>query len=67
MPIYSRTASGYPVGDLVNILLKSDMAGRKVCTVQPLGVSENAAFVVHVETVDLQDLRQMILGPGIQQ
>ena len=57
MPIYSRWTSGYPIGDLVNILLKSDMATRQVCTVQPLGISENAAFVIDVEEVDLQDLK----------
>ena len=38
MPIYSRAVSGYPVGDLVKILLSSDVTGRKVCTVQLLGV-----------------------------
>ena len=62
MPIYSRPMSGYPVGDLVKILLKSDMAGRKVCTVQPLGVNENAAFIIDVECVDHQDLKADDLG-----
>lgn len=62
VPIYSRPTSGYPIGDLVNILLKSDLAGRKVCTVQPLGVSENAAFIVDVESVDHQDLKADDLG-----
>lgn len=44
--------SGYPVGELVNILLKPDTSTH---TVQ--GVFENAAFVVDVELVDLQDLK----------
>ena len=57
-----RVTSGYPVGDLVNILLKSDMETRTVCTVQPLGVSENAAFVMDVETIDLQDLKADDIG-----
>ena len=47
MPIYSKVKSGYPIGDLVHILLKSDMATHSVCTVQPLAVSENAAFVIN--------------------
>lgn len=62
MPIYSRATAGYPVGDLVNILLKSDLCGRKVCTVQPLGVSENATFIVDVETVNYEDLKADDLG-----
>lgn len=62
MPIYSRVTSGYPVGDLVNILLKSDMGTRTVCTVQPLGVSEKAAFVMDVEMIDLQDLKADDIG-----
>ena len=57
MPIHARPTSGYPVGDLIRILLQSDMADQKVCTVQPLGISENAAFIVDVETVDYQDLK----------
>ena len=62
MPIHARPTSGYPVGDLIRILLQSDMADQKVCTVQPLGVSENAAFIVDVETVDYQDLKADDLG-----
>ena len=62
MPIYSTVTCGYPVGDLVNILLKSDIESNKVCTVQPLGVSQNATFVVDVEVVDLQDLKADDLG-----
>lgn len=62
MPIYSRAVSGYPVGDLVKILLSSDVTGRKVCTVQPLSVCENAAFIVDIETVDHQDLKADDLG-----
>ena len=62
MPVYSRAVSGYPVGDLVKILLSSDVSGRKVCTVQPLGVCENAAFIVDIETVDHQDLKADDLG-----
>ena len=42
------------------MLLKSD--NEKVCTVQPLGVSENSAFIVDVEMVDLGDLKADELG-----
>ena len=60
MPVYSRVTSGYHIGELVNILLKSD--NKEICTVQPLGVSENAAFIVDVEIVDLGDLKADDLG-----
>ena len=42
LPVYSRVQCGYPVGNLVNILLKSDLDIRKICDVQPLGVTENS-------------------------
>ena len=48
---------GYIVGDLVNILLKSDLDLHKVCAVQPLRVTENACFVVDIDSVDFQDLK----------
>lgn len=44
------------------MLMKPTMAIGKVCTVQPLGVSENATFFVDVEAVDLQDLKADDLG-----
>ena len=62
MPIYSRATSGYHVGELVDMLMKPTMAVEKVCTVQPLGVSENATFVVDVEAIELRDLKADDLG-----
>ena len=38
------------------------LGGTKVCTVQPLGVSENATFIVDVETVNYEDLKADDLG-----
>ena len=46
LPVYSRVQCGYPVRDLVNILLKSDLDMNRVCTVQYLSVTENSCFVV---------------------
>lgn len=60
MPIYSQVTSGYHIGELVNMLMKS--AVKNVCTVQPLGVSKNAAFIIDVEMVDLKDLKADDLG-----
>lgn len=45
-----------------NMLLKSTMTVNEVCTSQLLGASENAAFVIDVETVDLGDLKADDLG-----
>lgn len=44
------------------MLMKPTMTAGKVCTVQPLGVSENATFVVDVEAIDLRDLKVDDLG-----
>ena len=35
---------------------------KKVCTVQPLGVSENATFIIDMEMVELRDLKADDLG-----
>ena len=45
---------------------KSDLDGRKVCIVLPLGVSENVTLIVDAETVNYEDLKaSMALFPGI--
>ena len=62
MPIYSRVTSGYPIGDLVSILLRSDSDQEKVCSVQPLSVTENASFVVDVDVVNFNDLKALVFG-----
>ena len=46
----------------MNILLKSDLNFHKVCAVQPLSVTENACFVVDIDSVDFQDLKADDLG-----
>ena len=35
---------------------------NKVCTVQPLGVSENASFVIDIDVIDLGDLKADDVG-----
>ena len=62
IPIYSRVTSGYPLGDLVTILLKSDLDQGKVCSVQPLSVTENASFVTDVDAVNFHNLKADDLG-----
>lgn len=62
LPVYSRVQCGYPVGDLVNILLKSDLDLNRVWAVQPLSITENSCFVVDIDSVDFQDLKADDLG-----
>jgi len=62
LPVYSRPTSAHSVGELVNVLLKSDIDQQRVCTVQPLGVTENASFVVDIDTVHFDDLKADDLG-----
>jgi hypothetical protein len=60
MPIYSRASSGYPVGSIVKLLLTDDI--QEHCTVQPLGVAENASFLIDLDSVDFHDLKADDLG-----
>jgi len=62
LPIYASLDSGYPVHMLVDALMTSSMPPERVCTVQPLGVSQNAAFVVDVDEIDFEDLKADDLG-----
>lgn len=46
LPIYAAPTSGMPFHELIDILMKPDIPTKHVCTMQPLGISQNAAFVV---------------------
>ena len=35
---------------------------KRVCTAQPLGVAENAAFVISIDSIDFEDLKADDLG-----
>lgn len=62
LPIFSTVASGYPASELAHILLAKDMNMKRVCHVQPLGVTTNATFVVDVDDVSFSDLKADDLG-----
>lgn len=62
LPIYSSPCFGYPLHLLIDALLKQNMPPEHVCTVQPLAVTENAAFVIDMDSVDFGDLRADDLG-----
>ena len=62
LPIYSSLSSGLPVHRLINIILNPDVAPEKTCSVQPLGVMQNAAFLIDIDIVEFDDTRADDLG-----
>ena len=62
LPIYAAPTSGIPLHELIDILMKPDIPAERVCTVQLLGVTQNAAFVVSIDSVDFGDLKADDLG-----
>ena len=62
LPIYAAPTSGIPLHELIDILMKPDIPAERVCTVQPLGVTQNAAFVVSIDSVEFGDLKADDLG-----
>ena len=62
LPIYRVPTSGYPVHELIDILLKPDLPPEHICTVQPLTVTQNAVFVFSIDRVELEDLKADDLG-----
>lgn len=59
LPIYSTCSSSYSASDLCNILLSD---GLNVCRLQPLGVTDNASFVIDLDFVQFEDLKADDLG-----
>ena len=49
------------MGDIVNLLLM-ESSSVKSCTVQPLGVAENATFLIDIDHVNYHDLKADDLG-----
>ena len=43
-------------------MLNPDVAPDKICSVQPLGVMQNAAFLIDIDTVDFDDIKADDLG-----
>ena len=46
LPFYATPSCGYPLHELIDILLKPDMPPEHICTVQLLALTRNAAFSV---------------------
>ena len=62
LPIYSKHPSGYPLPQLVSILMDPALPEEKVCKLQPLGVSQNCTFIVDLDAVNPDDLKADDLG-----
>ena len=62
LPLYTKLDSGYPVDRLIDTLLASEMDTSRVCKVQPLGVSQNAVFLIDLDQVHFNDLKADDLG-----
>ena len=62
LPLISQLEAGYPVHSLIQTLLASDVAKSRVCKVQPLGVMQNAVFMIDLDEVHFNDLKADDLG-----
>ena len=58
LPIYS-TRSSYSACDVCDILLSDDI---NACQLQPLGVTDNASFIIDLDYVQFEDLKADDLG-----
>lgn len=54
--------SGFPVHRLIDVILNPDIAPEKICSVQPLGVMQNAAFLIDIDMVEFDDVKADDLG-----
>ena len=59
VPIYSTRSTSYSASDLCDILLSD---GLNACRLQPLGVTENASFIIDLDYVQFEDLKANDLG-----
>ena len=62
LPIYASLDYGYPLDRIIDVLLTSFMPPEHVCTVKPLGVSENTVFLVDIDIINFEDLKADDLG-----
>ena len=62
LPMYSSISSGYQAAELAHTLLAKDINPKRVCRIQPLGVTKNATFLVDLDDVFFSDLKADDLG-----
>ena len=62
LPLFSTVDSGYSASVLARILMNTNIDTKRVCHIQPLGVTKNASFIVDIDDVLFSDLRADDLG-----
>ncbi len=62
LPMYTQVSSPYNCVELISILMTDDMDDCKTCGTRPLGVSENASFIIDLDRVQFDDLKADDLG-----
>ena len=62
LPIFSTVNHGYQASVLARILMDKNIDMRRVCHVQPLGISQSATFVIDLDDVMFCDLKADDLG-----
>ena len=66
LPIFSRVQTGYMAEYLIKLLMgESERPSSKICKLQPIGVSENATFIIDLEHVKFGDLKSDDMGSWI--
>ena len=62
LPVYSQVSTPYKSHHLINVLLDDHIDKRRVCGVQPLGVTDNATFIVDLDRVCFDDIKADDVG-----
>ena len=62
LPLYSRVNSGYTASKLANILMAKNIDRKRICHIQPLGVTKTATFIVDLDDILFNDLKADDLG-----
>ena len=57
LPLILHLEAGYPVHFLIQTLLASNVDKSRVCKVQPLGVMQNAMFMIDLDEVHFNDVK----------
>ena len=62
LPLYSLVDSPYNCSQLISILMSDGLTSDKVCASRPLGVNDNATFIINLDRVRFDDLKADDLG-----
>lgn len=62
LPLYSQVTSPYNCSQLISILMNDGLTNEEVCGSRPLGVNDNATFVIDLDRVRFDDLKADDLG-----